>query len=105
MLPKKERFTKKDFIGARPHIFFRGTYFDVASVSNGMTKYACVISKKRIKRAVDRNSVKRKVYASIRSSRNVSANQSLIFYPKKTLLNASTPLVLTEIRKVFATLH
>jgi ribonuclease P protein component len=103
MLPKTERFTKKDFVGVRPQVIFRGTYMDVSLVRNGVQKFGCVISKKRIKRAVDRNRAKRKVYTALNTLRpNIS--QSLIFYPKQTLITSKHPLLIEELQKVFATL-
>lgn len=103
MLPKSGRFTKKDFIGVRPKVIFRGTYTDVSLVENGVQKFACVISKKRIKKAVDRNKAKRKIYTAIQTL-HPTIGKSLIFYPKQTTITAKQTLLIEEVQKVFATL-
>lgn len=103
MLPKSKRLTKKDFIGVRPQTFFRGTYFDCAVIPNELGKFGVVISKKRIKRAVDRNTAKRRVYTRIKDL-GITLKRSIVIYPKQTILNSKKDLVLVELRKAFDTL-
>ena len=62
MLPKSKRFTKEDFEGKRPKVFFRGEYLDIAALTLPSQKFACVTAKKTFKRAVDRNLIKRRVF-------------------------------------------
>ena len=101
MLPKKERLTKSDFVGLRPRIVFRGTFVDVAVVKTTETsRFACVIAKKRIKRAVDRNSVKRKIYHIIREIKPKSP-YFVIVYPKITALTSKSTSIKEEIRSSF----
>ncbi len=103
MLPKLKRLTKRDFIGIRPHIVFRGTYVDIALHPSSHTRFACIISKKRIKKAVDRNKVKRKIYNIL--TLITTKNQNLIFvYPKHSCISANHTLLRNEIEQVFATL-
>ena len=103
MLPKSERLTKSDFIGLRPRIIFRGTFVDVAASPAQQPRFACVIAKKRIKRAVDRNSVKRKIYHTIKEVKPKSPNL-VIIYPKITALKANHAHIKEEIISAFATL-
>ena len=104
MLPKSERLTKNDFESIRPKVFFRGEFFDVALVPLEATKFACVISKKKIKRAVDRNKVKRRIFGALKESRPKSTGH-FIFYIKSSAENALYGSLNKEISKAFATLH
>lgn len=104
MLPKSERFTKKDFIGSRPKVFFRGELLDIAVISFSKQKFACVISKKTLKRAIDRNLVKRRIFSIVKDL-PVYHTYSFVFYPKKTSLLATYSQLLREIKTAFDTLH
>jgi ribonuclease P protein component len=103
MLPKSERLTKVDFVGLRPRIIFRGSFVDIAVSPSTTSRFACVIAKKRIKKAVDRNTVKRKIYHIIR---DVKPKHSLfvIIYPKNTVLSGNYSHIKDEISKAFDTL-
>lgn len=104
MLPKTERLTKSDFVGIRPRIAFRGTFVDISVVkTEGFSRFACVIAKKRIKNAVDRNSVKRKIYHIIKEVKPKSP-YLVILYPKITALHANKVNLKEEISAGFATL-
>ena len=103
MLPKSERLTKTDFVGLRPRIVFRGTFVDIAISKAITSRFACVIAKKRIKRAVDRNNVKRKIYHIIKGVKPKSPNL-VIIYPKVTALHANQIHIQEEISSVFTTL-
>jgi ribonuclease P protein component len=103
MLQKSERLTKSDFIGLRPRIIFRGSFVDIAVSQALNSRFACVIAKKRIKKAVDRNRVKRKIYHIIRDIKPKSPHL-VIIYPKITALLSSYSHIKEEIRSVFATL-
>lgn len=106
MLPKSERLTKKDFIGVRPKVFFRGTLFDVAILPSLLAKkrFACVIAKKTLKRAVDRNRSKRRIYAIVKKI-PLTKDYALILYPKKGIEASSYQDLLLEIQTSFATLQ
>lgn len=104
MLPKSERLTKSDFVGMRPRIVFRGTFLDIAVVkTEKISRFACVIAKKRIKRAVDRNTVKRKIYHIIREIKPKTP-YLVVVYPKITALHANKENIKEEISTGFATL-
>ena len=100
MLPKKERLTKNDFVGLRPRIVFRGTFVDIAISPAPLSRFACVISKKRIKRAVDRNNIKRRIYNILQKIKPQSPNL-VIVYPKITALNSKYLNIQEEIKSAF----
>jgi ribonuclease P protein component len=107
MPPKKERLTKEDFKKNQPKIFFRGEMFDVSFFVLSQQKFACVISKKTLKRAVDRNKVKRRIMSAIQKTQKegtIKTKKSLIVYPKRTSLIMPYQQLYSEIQKVFATL-
>lgn len=103
MLPKSKRLTKADFKGLKARVTYRGAYFDVAIVPKDITKYACIIAKKRIRRAVDRNKARRKIYESLRSIEPTSPSYVLV-YPTKQAVSATLTAIKEELRAVFATL-
>jgi ribonuclease P protein component len=103
MLPKSKRLTTKDFSGLKTRIIFRGTYVDVATFPSETTRFACVVSKKRVKRAVDRNVIRRKVYSTLHKI-TLKKSHFVIIYPKQNVLSSSHINLEKEISSVFATL-
>jgi ribonuclease P protein component len=104
MLSKSERFSKKDFEGKRPRVFFRGEFFDVEALTLPTQKFACITSKKTLKRSVDRNLIKRRIFNSIKSL-TAPSSYSFIFYPKKGSPTIPFSQLHKEIQKAFDTLH
>jgi ribonuclease P protein component len=104
MLPKKKRLSKNDFVGLRPKKVVRGAFFDVAFTPKEATKYACVIAKKQIKSAVDRNKIKRKIYTIVGGLEHTMKG-FFIIYPKKTINTLSYKRIEEEFDKLFATLQ
>lgn len=104
MLPKSERLTKEDFTTTRPKIFFRGELFDIAYCILPSQKFACVIAKKTLKKAVDRNRIKRRILSLVKKF-PLSEKYSLIFYPKKTSLTVRYSQLEEAIKEAFVTLH
>jgi ribonuclease P protein component len=103
MLPKSKRITSQEFKGKKTRLVYRGAFFDVSLTPAETTKFACIISKKRIKKAVDRNQVKRRVYTSLQGI--VTSHPAYIFiYPTKNALHAPKKAISEEINKAFATL-
>lgn len=103
MLPKTKRLSAKDFKGLKPCLLYRGSLFDISGVPSKTTKYACVISKKRIRRAVDRNKVKRRIYTTLQTI-TPSSPYYIIVYPTKHIFITSLEAMKSEFQKVFATL-
>jgi ribonuclease P protein component len=103
MLPKSKRIKALDFKGTKTRLIYRGALFDLSTAPGETTKFACIIAKKRIKRAVDRNKAKRKVYTALRAVRTKSPTFVFI-YPTKNILHAPFQDVQKEIETAFATL-
>ena len=104
MLPKKERLTSFDFKGIRPRIIFRGDFLDIAvSPSKTISRFACVISKKKVKKAVDRNTIKRKIYHILQENKPKQP-YFVVIYPKPNILISKKETIKEEISKGFATL-
>jgi ribonuclease P protein component len=107
MLPKTKRIKSVDFKGLKTRLVYRGAFFDVSAAPMGgegaTTKFACVIAKKRIRRAVDRNTAKRKVYTLLKDVATTSP-LFVFVYPTKQVLHAPHPSLQEEIKKAFATL-
>lgn len=103
MLPKSKRLTQSDFKGLRTRISYRGTYFDIAVMPATTTKYACIIAKKRVKRAVDRNKARRKVYEAVRSI-EPSSPSYVVIYPTKQAVAGAMEAMKNELLAAFATL-
>lgn len=103
MLPKQERLTKTDFVGIRPRIVLRGTFLDISVIPSTASRFACVITKKRVKRAVDRNRIKRKIYAIVREVKPKNPHL-VILYPKINTLKGDYTHIQKEISEAFNTL-
>lgn len=103
MLPKSERLTKTDFKGLHPRVIFRGTYIDVAVSPAVKLCFACIISKKRIKKAVERNKARRKIYSIVENTKPKTPHM-VILYPKQSVLTSNYKNIKTEIGEAFATL-
>lgn len=103
MLPKSKRITAQDFKGKKTRLVYRGAFFDISLSPAETTKFACIISKKRIKRAVDRNQVRRRVYSSLKDT-NISNSAYIFIYPTKNAAHAPKKDILEELNKAFATL-
>ncbi|MBP6948466.1 MAG: ribonuclease P protein component [Candidatus Pacebacteria bacterium] len=106
MLPKPKRLTKDDFKGIKPRIIFRGSFVDVAALytpNTTLSRFSCVIAKKRIKKAVERNRIKRKVYHALKMY-IPEKNYIVVIYPKITILSTSYTQISNEIKLAFATL-
>lgn len=78
-------------------------YFDIAIIPAETTKYACIIAKKRVRRAVDRNKARRKVYEAVSALEPASPSYILI-YPNKQAVFATIESMKGELLAAFATL-
>jgi ribonuclease P protein component len=103
MIPKESRIKASEFKGIKARLTYRGALFDISTAPSEKVKFAVIISKKRIKRAVDRNRAKRKIYAFL--GKEHPKTPALIFiYPTKTMLQSPHTALAEEMRKAFATL-
>ena len=97
-MPKKQRLSRADFskiTSAKSRRYF-GAYFSLSVVpfspekTLSEPKFACVVSKKAAKHAVDRNGIKRRCREAVRlATRGRPLAASLIFYAKKEAVGAS----------------
>ncbi len=102
MLPKKLRIKKSTFpsFQGKGRSFFVET-MTVRVVSNGtqeVSRASVVVSKKVAKGAVERNHIRRRVYATLYPEMTkLKPGLSLVFYPKKTFLSITRQILHTEI--------
>ena len=85
-MPKQSRLTREDISALskiRPKTYF-GRFFTLAAYSADQnTKVACVVAKKNVRHATDRNTVKRRVREIIRALLPTLPAGSYIIYTKK----------------------
>jgi ribonuclease P protein component len=106
MFPASLRFTKKDFENIKTRIIFRGDLFDVAKKEDPIFKVSCVISKKRVGKAVDRNKARRRILHAFNAYIKTNPLHGyFIFYPKPIIVKTSYQKIEEEITKASATLH
>lgn len=105
MISKDFRISKQIFLQNKPKVFYRGDFCD-GSVFLDVTgkRVTVIIAKKRLKRAVDRNRVKRVVYEAVRVV-NPTFSKPVIIYPKAIVLTAPFSVICSEISALFATLR
>lgn len=99
MLPKSNRLSRKDFTNLSRLQTCIMPYFDVKLSTKDDFKVACVVIKKRFKKAVERNKVKRIIYSAVREGL-INKKGYFIFYPKKEIINAPYSEVLNQIKKI-----
>lgn len=103
MPPLSERLTKKDFSLFSKKKLIRSDLFDIAYIEAASHKVACVIAKKHIKKAVDRNKLRRKVYHAYMSARTQKPYM-VIVYPKPQAQYVSYATLLDTLQKLLAPL-
>lgn len=105
MLPASLRFTKKDFSLIKTRVIYRGDIFDLAYSDAKALKIACVISKKRMKLATERNRVRRKIlHATSSLLKQKALFGYFVIYPKPLPRSFPYQKIEEEISKAFATL-
>ena len=91
MLSQKSRISRRSF----NDVFSKGQFFGGEHLSGKITNYsnaaptrfACVVQKKALKRAVDRNRLRRRVYAGLSPLLDrVKLGFAIIIFAKPTLL-------------------
>ncbi len=88
MLPKASRLTRADF-SARP-VGQRAFSYGTLKLIPGAARAAVVVSKKISSKAVERNALRRRVYAALRPLKAAGALRGgLIVYPNKKAATAS----------------
>jgi len=105
MLPQKLRINSRYF----NEVFSRGRFLAGSGFSGKVlttderqkpSRFACVVTKKALKRAVDRNRLRRRVYAALAGLQsNIKPGLALIIFIKPELLTASFTELKTQLIK------
>ena len=108
-MPNKSRLTREDFqllTKKRPKTYF-GRFFSLSFYMNSDAgpKVACVVAKKNIRHAVDRNTIKRRVREIVRASLPSMTAGSYAFYVKKQALQASFFELQVDIEALLQQVH
>lgn len=103
MPPKKERLHTYDFKNLGRRAQLRSPLFDIAYAPSPSVKVACVVAKKQVKRAVDRNTVRRKIYHAWRAA-SFTKPYAVIIHPRREALLSPVSKISEEMVKLFATL-
>ncbi|HCC05800.1 TPA: hypothetical protein DEP94_00325 [Candidatus Nomurabacteria bacterium] len=103
MPPKEIRLSRADFSKLSKRATLRSPLFDITYSPSETLKVACVIAKKRVKLAVERNRIRRKAYHSFKES-NFNKNYIIIIYPRIEMLKCPYQELVVEFSKVLATL-
>lgn len=102
MLPKAERLTTEDIKALAQGKSVFGTLVSLRFVPADKTKFAVAVSKKVAARAVDRNRIRRRVYAIVK---NTKATFNKAFFvmlsPKKECLTAPKEAIGEDITRLF----
>lgn len=105
MLSKSERLTSSDFKANNRRRIIRGELCDISYYPTEETssRFSVIVSKKTLKKAVERNRVKRKVYHILKNTRP-QKSYGICIYPKAKSLITESSVIYSEIKKLFATL-
>lgn len=105
MLPKAHRFTKNDF----SNIFnsadtkrIRSFFFTVlvADQSSGDMKVAVIVSKKKLKKASDRNYIKRVIRHFAYQNKEQLKSKSYVFIPNQNINQATKETLWQDLEKL-----
>lgn len=102
MLPKAERLTTKDIKALAQGKSVFGTLVSLRFLPADGTKFAVAVSKKVAARAVDRNRIRRRVYAVVRDVKlSISKSFFVMVSPKKDCLTAPKESIKEDINRLF----
>ncbi len=99
MLPKRQRFTTQGFPNGKfreRHTFVWGT---VVQYPTTTPQAAVVVSKKVFGRAVDRNRVRRRVYAALKGALTHTPH-ALVVYVRREIADTSHATIVSDLHKV-----
>lgn len=103
MPPRKERLSRADFNSLSSRSTLRSSLFDITYITSPQLKVACVISKKRVKLAVERNKIRRKTYHAFKET-GFNKSYIIIIYPRIEMLRAPFKETVVELSKTLDTL-
>lgn len=98
MLPKKQRAKKGDFLNIKPKTVIRSDLFDIAKTSIKKDVFACIISKKTLKKSVERNKLRRRIFYILNKNKIIK-NEFVIIYPKSKSLREEFKVLENELIK------
>ena len=103
MPPRKSRLSRGMFNQLSKREIIRSPLFDISYCKNEDFRVACVISKKRIKLAVERNRVRRKAYHAL-SETGFNKPYIIIIYPRVEMLKCPYQDLVLELSKTLSIL-
>lgn len=105
MLPKSRRLTAKDIEGLSLGKSVFGTLLSIRYRPAQSLRFSVAVSKKVASRAVERNKIRRRVYAAVRvtafSGQSPVSPASIMVLPKKECLTAPADAVRAELSALF----
>lgn len=101
-MPKKYRLSVADLKVFRPERRLAGEYFSLGIAGADRLGAACVVSKKVAARAVDRNTVKRRVRSILITELPHLSPATYVFYAKKGVVEATFADIRKDISKMLA---
>ncbi|MCX6756608.1 MAG: ribonuclease P protein component [Candidatus Nomurabacteria bacterium] len=103
MPPKELRLSRADFSKLKERATLRSPLFDITYSLSKSLKVACVIAKKRVKLAVDRNKIRRKTYHAFKET-GFNKNYIIIIYPRIEMSKCPYKEIVMELSKILATI-
>ena len=102
MLPKASRLTSKEIEAlSLGKTVFSGP-ISLRFVTQKETKFSISVSKKTLKRAVDRNRLRRKIYSALEIPiKKIKTAAYVMLMPKKECLDVKNEVLSTELEKLF----
>ncbi len=101
MLPKRERLSRAQFPKGRG-VSTPFSFGTVRTFPADSYKASVVISKKTLRRAVDRHKGKRKAYNALRALNSSNSKQVYVFYPNQTILTEKLSVIVQTLKKRFS---
>ncbi len=98
MLPKSKRLTTEEIESLSNGKSVFGTLISMRAIKSDTLKFAVSVSKKVVPLAVDRNRLRRRIYAALPSLiPEIKTPVFIMFMPKKEILVASMDVLKSEI--------
>jgi ribonuclease P protein component len=103
MLAKKNRLTALKLKNVGRFSLYRGASFDAKKLEKYEQEYTCIISAKTMKKAVERNKVKRIFYRILQESiigKDGFTQKGFLFYPKKGSVDTASEIIKEELLRL-----
>ncbi len=105
-MPKKQRLTGGEIRRLKPEKRLVSSLFSLSYARDtGAGKAACVVSKKVSVRAVDRNTVKRRMRAALRALAPLPPHVSMVIAAKKAVTAVSYKELHTDLEALIGRVH